>query len=539
MAKSVFTRLLVLLLLSIPNQPVALVEAESSLSCFSDQFACHDQSNCIPKAWVCLGHGGCADDSHNIAAKCDDCADKDLFKCQIDGKEVCNANKLKCDGIVHCHDQTDELVTECGPECSGTKFECRRRGRQVCLNKDRYLCDGIPHCDDASDEDPSACDMCNKPGLFMCRDGSRCIKSEERCDGVPQCADGSDEADSECGVCAQEGAVRCPGFPDNCAIPCDGEATCPDNWDELLSTCEAYNVPCTEEAGLYKCTDGSMCLAKLQLCDGGNDGGNDCFNREDETSEMCQVKCPSLRSKNTLHWCDGDSCIYRSLLCSARNESVPLCNDRSDMNASLCDPHQSAERKCFTGYPGSIDPYRWMCEDGSKCILRTDLCNNNPDCPDGSDERQGCPWYVKLDLFYTLLICLAPVTLSLLLHFGFKAWSCSLSQSSSSSDQGTQSSDVPPHLEEPPLESDSLSTSNSQQTEFDFIRPYPESDAPYQSSSEIVPVENSSLLDHQTTPTPPPTPSFLLHPALSDLEGEHWSWQDVGKEPRIEVVFFN
>ena len=140
------------------------------------------------------------------------------------------------------------------------------------------------------------------------------------------------------------------------------------------------------------------------------------------------------------------------------------------MNASLCDPDQTGERKCFTDHPGSIDPYRWMCEDGSKCILRTDLCNNNPDCPDGSDERQGCPWYVRLDLFYTLLICLAPVTLSLLLHFGFKAWSCSLSRSSSSLDQGTQSSDVPPHLEEPPLESDSPSTSNRQQIELDFIK---------------------------------------------------------------------
>ena len=146
------------------------------------------------------------------------------------------------------------------------------------------------------------------------------------------------------------------------------------------------------------------------------------------------------------------------------------------MNASLCDPNQTGEIKCFTDFVrGIVDPYRWMCEDGSKCILRTDLCNNNPDCPDGSDERQGCPWYVKLDLFYTLLICLAPVTLSLLLHLAFKAWSCSLSQSSSSSDQGAQSSDVPPHLEEPPLESDSPSTSNRQQTELDSIRPDSES----------------------------------------------------------------
>ena len=39
--------------------------------------------------------------------------------------------------------------------------------------------------------------------------------------------------------------------------------------------------------------------------------------------------------------------------------------------------------------------------------------------------------------------------------------------------------------------------------------------------------------------TSEPIPSFLLHPALSDLGGQHWSWQDVGKELKIEVVFFN
>ena len=49
MAESLFTGLLVLLLLSIPNQPDALVEAESSLSCSSEEFACHDLPSVFPK----------------------------------------------------------------------------------------------------------------------------------------------------------------------------------------------------------------------------------------------------------------------------------------------------------------------------------------------------------------------------------------------------------------------------------------------------------------------------------------------------------
>ena len=69
MAESLFTGLLVLLLLSIPNQPDALVEAESSLSCSSEEFACQDQSKCIPKSSLCSGDFGVCDDLSDIYAE--------------------------------------------------------------------------------------------------------------------------------------------------------------------------------------------------------------------------------------------------------------------------------------------------------------------------------------------------------------------------------------------------------------------------------------------------------------------------------------
>ena len=140
------------------------------------------------------------------------------------------------------------------------------------------------------------------------------------------------------------------------------------------------------------------------------------------------------------------------------------------MSISLCN------NKCYIEYPGKVDPYRWPCADGTKCIPRTSMCDAKKDCPDNSDEQVDCPWYVKLNLVYTLLICLAALLQSVILHFLFSTWSQSLSK-----------------------------------------------------LNQSIPVQSPTS----------PTSAFLLHPALSDLEGRHWSWQHVGKELRIEMIFFN
>jgi len=148
------------------------------------------------------------------------------------------------------------------------------------------------------------------------------------------------------------------------------------------------------------------------------------------------------------------------------------------MADSLCN------RKCYTNFPGIEDPYRWPCANGTKkrCILQTSRCDGVPDCDDASDE-QNCPLVTYVGLNQTLLLCLAIVALSWILFF--MLISCSHS-----------------------LEDTTLALSS-----FD-----PTSSSP---------------------PSDEALPSFLLHPALSDMDSQCWSWQEVGEQLRIETVFFN
>ena len=235
--------------------------------CSADMFACADGSKCIPKSKLCDGNGdyGCDDLSNNNASRCNNCADDHLFKCQKSGIDVCLDSRIKCDGEFHCDDYGDELLSQC-PNClndpAKSKFTCSVGGQMLCLSK-KYQCNGALNCDDGSDEDPFVCDNCTQShdfghDLAMCRDGSRCFRAKHACNGHVSCNDGSDESDSYsgCKFCTEEGYVPCPGFPGNCAKMCDGRPTCPDLWDELLSSCtsnqsiEPNTTVCSEVSGL-------------------------------------------------------------------------------------------------------------------------------------------------------------------------------------------------------------------------------------------------------------------------------------------------
>ena len=474
------------------------------------KFVCRETGKdvCLDKQFQCDGILRCDNGEDELLSVCGNCSDDAFFVCRINGQDTClMKTPYQCDGHIHCEDAADELLSLCGT-CSNTTFYCNYRGVEICYSKADYECDGIWTCTDAlNEENPSVCANCTQPGLAMCKDMSVCIKAKWLCDGITLCNDGSDESDtwSNCTFCSQNNSVPCPGFPGNCAQICDGNPTCPDKWDELLSTCDAFNVPCNENTGLFRCNDGSRCLGKDEICN----QVKDCDSGEDESSDNCD-DCQSLRFPGRLvHFCDN-SCIRQNQVCSARNQT--LCKDGSDMSASICTSKE--ERTCYIDFPHEIDPYRWPCNDGTRCILKTSRCDSTPDCPDHSDEN-GCPWYIRLELVSILLICLAAVVQIFLFNLLLGAWSHSLSLSSPSRNQAGQSAESP------------VTPSSS------IMEVLGGSNTPSLSGTERIAPLNPA--PH----SPSSTLLSLLHPALNDLEGQHWNWQNVGKELRIEHIFFN
>ncbi|XP_058821183.1 basement membrane-specific heparan sulfate proteoglycan core protein isoform X2 [Topomyia yanbarensis] len=356
-----------------------------SSRCGRDSFECHD-GICIADYKKCNGIVDCHDQSDELDCPYaneddDEHCTSDEFYC--DGK--CVDKSFLCDGRIDCQNGEDEDNCDISDECSDNEFTCDG----ICIAKESY-CNGLPDCDDGTDE--NNCIIC-QAGAFHCK-SRECIPPGSRCDGVMDCNDNSDEIDcnsnssnSTSGSCNSDQWKCDNGLCINSEFRCDNHVDCSDRSDEV-------DCPrCTVDQ--FSCSDGS-CIDGDRRCD----NVLDCRDGSDERD--CDYPTHTEKTDCPQHECTDGTCIEHSKRC----DGVRDCRDGSDeincrscndtefacldgylcIDAALrCDSYYdckdfSDEQNCFACYN------EFECNDG-QCIPKHLVCNRHPDCRDQSDER--------------------------------------------------------------------------------------------------------------------------------------------------------
>ncbi|XP_049279689.1 basement membrane-specific heparan sulfate proteoglycan core protein isoform X5 [Anopheles funestus] len=374
-----------------------------------EELQCPD-GNCFRHSQRCDGVRNCDDayDEQNCPCRSNE------FTC---GDGFCIPNHQVCNRRTDCADGSDERNCSCARD----EFRC---GTGQCIDNNRR-CDQRIDCVDGSDERdcrPVAC----RSNEWKCHDG-QCIRHDQRCDRRYDCADRSDEL--SCYSCGPN-KFRCENGP--CiamALKCNGRVDCPyDTSDELDCTAESQYVPpppfdpprlnlrtypdeqtikekeiVEGNEVVFQCRDEGPMHAKVRWVRGNGQplppGTRDMNGRLeipniriDHNGEyVCEAVGYSKStpgSTKTVHLtverynyqrpptacavneatCMNGDCILKTQICDGNRD----CNDGSDETG--CSPYQQCE------------PNQFKCRN-SKCVLKTWLCDGEQDCGDGSDEE--------------------------------------------------------------------------------------------------------------------------------------------------------
>ncbi|XP_077974944.1 CD320 antigen-like [Styela clava] len=137
----------------------------------------------------------------------------------------------------------------------------------------------------------------------------------------------------------------------------------------LLACFCFFQVLATEEIVMWECHDGQK-IEKAYKCD----RIRDCWDGSDELREVCNSKCSveefACKTKN--------ECVAPENVCDKFDD----CTDASDEAFDLCGPVATTEPPKFGLCPESD----FECLDGLRCVSKTFVCDNFPNCADGSDE---------------------------------------------------------------------------------------------------------------------------------------------------------
>uniref|UniRef100_A0A182W103 Basement membrane-specific heparan sulfate proteoglycan core protein n=1 Tax=Anopheles minimus TaxID=112268 RepID=A0A182W103_9DIPT len=400
-------------------------DGSDELNCKPPSDPCREEEiycdgRCIEENRRCDGHEDCSDGideqgcsplSHEVASPHERSERCEELQCP-DG--VCFRHSQRCDGRRDCFDAYDEQNCPCRAD----EFTC---GNGICIPS-YDVCNRRADCADGSDERNCSC----APDKFRCGTG-QCIDSSRRCDHRVDCSDGSDERDCRPTACRAD-EWKC--HDGQCILldqRCNRRYDCADRSDEMSCNRCGPNK--------FRCENGP-CIAMTLKCNGRVDCPFDTSDELDCTDEFQYVTPPydqlnlrtypddqTIKESNEVVFQCRDEGPMHAKVKWVRGNGLPLPPGSRDMNGRLEIPmirfDHSGEYVCEAvgysqGTPGSRKPvyltverYNYQrppsacatneatCMNGD-CILKTQICDGNRDCSDGSDET-GCSPYQQCE----------------------------------------------------------------------------------------------------------------------------------------------